>query len=80
MAMVQQELGNAHAALASSDKIPAQGLAHWREARSWFQKSQAIYKVFRAAGKSTGEDGARLDVVTAEIAKCDAAVAKLGKR
>jgi serine/threonine protein kinase/tetratricopeptide (TPR) repeat protein len=77
IAVVQQELGNGHAALASADKTSAQRLAHWREARSWFQKSQEIYQVFRAAGKTTGEDGARLDVVTGEIAKCDAAIIRL---
>jgi len=52
-------------------------LADWREARSWFQKSQEIYKTFLDAGKLTGEDAARLDVVIEEIARCDAAIARL---
>jgi len=74
----QQALGQGYAALASDDKTSTQKrLAHWREARSWFQKSQEIYKALREAGKITGEDGARLDVVTEEIAKCDAAIARL---
>jgi tetratricopeptide (TPR) repeat protein len=75
---VQQALGQGYAALASDDKTSTQKrLAQWREARSWFQKSQEIYKALREAGKITGEDGARLDVVTEEIAKCDAAIARL---
>jgi hypothetical protein len=75
---VQQALGQGYAALASDDKTSTpKRLAHWREARAWFQQSQEIYKVLREAGKITGEDGARLDVVTEEIAKCDAAIARL---
>lgn len=75
---VKQALGQGYAVLASDDKTSTQKrLAHWREARSWFQKSQEIYKALREAGKITGEDGARLDIVTEEIAKCDAAIARL---
>ena len=75
---VQQALGQGYAALASDDETSTpKRLAHWREARSWFQKSQEIYKALREAGKITGEDAARLDVVTEEIAKCDAAVVRL---
>jgi hypothetical protein len=47
------------------------------EARTWFQKSQEIYKIFVNAGKLSGDDAARLVVVTEEIAKCDAAIARL---
>jgi hypothetical protein len=52
-------------------------LAHFREARSWFQKSQEIYRTFLDAGTLVGEDAARLDTVIAEIARCDAAIARL---
>jgi eukaryotic-like serine/threonine-protein kinase len=79
IANVQAGLGKAHAALASDGRTAAaRRLADWREARSWFQRSQKIYKAFRDAGGTTGEDGARLDVVVEEIAKCDAAIARLG--
>ena len=65
--------------MAADDKAPAQTrLAHWREARSWFQKSQEILQGFRDAGKLVGEDSAKLDLVTQEIAKCDAAIARVG--
>lgn len=78
---VQAGLGQGYAALASESKTSAQRrLAHWREARSWFQKSQEIYGVFRDAGKLTGEDAARLDTVIEEIAKCDATIARLTRK
>jgi len=77
----QQALGQGYAALASDEKTSTQKrLAHWREARSWFQKSQEIYKALRDAGKITGEDGARLDVVIEEIVKCDAAISRLTRQ
>ena len=78
IANVQAGLGQGYAALASEGKTSAQKrLADWREARSWFQKSLEIYGVFRDAGKLTGEEAARLDVVAQEIAMCDAAIARL---
>jgi serine/threonine protein kinase len=78
MANVEAALGQGHLALASDDRTPAQSrLAQWREARLWFQKSQEIYKTFLDAGKLTGDDATRLDVVTEEIARCDAAIAQL---
>jgi serine/threonine protein kinase/Flp pilus assembly protein TadD len=78
VASVQAALGEGHAALASDDRTAAQvRLAHWREARSWFQKSQSIYKIFLDAGKLTGEDTAKLDAINESIAKCDASIAQL---
>ncbi|MGI8837155.1 MAG: protein kinase domain-containing protein [Pyrinomonadaceae bacterium] len=78
IASVQTALGQGYVALASDQKIPAQKrLAHWREARSWFQKSQAIYKIFLDAGKLTGEDAAKPDEVNEGIAKCDASIRQL---
>ncbi len=75
---VQAGLGQGYAVMASDNKTSAQTrLAHWREARSWFQESQKIYKTFLDAGKLTGEDAAGLDVVIEEIARCDAAIVRL---
>lgn len=75
---VQAALGQGYVALASDDRTSAQNrLAHWREARSWFQKSREIYKIFLDAGKLTGEDAAKLDAVNEGITKCDAAIARL---
>jgi non-specific serine/threonine protein kinase/serine/threonine-protein kinase len=78
LAITQENLGHGYVALATEGKIPApQRLTNWREARSWFQKSQAIYRVFGDAGKLVGEDAARLVRATDGIAKCDAAIARL---
>lgn len=78
IAKVREGLGKGYAALAADGRTSAQKrLANWREARSWSQKSLKIYKTFRDAGKTTGEDAARVDVTTEEIARCDAAIARL---
>lgn len=78
IAITQENLGHGYVALASEGKTSAQQrLANWREARSWFQKSQAIYRVFGDAGKLVGEDAARLVRATDGIAKCDAEIARL---
>jgi hypothetical protein len=78
MANVEAALGQGHLALASDERTPEQSrLAQWREARLWFQKSQEIYQIFLDAGKLTGDDATKLDVVNEEIAKCDAAIARL---
>lgn len=78
IATVEAGLGQGHVAVASDNRTTGQNrLAHWHEARSWFQKSQRIYKIFLDAGKLTGEDAARLDAVIEGIARCDAAIARL---
>ena len=78
LAMVEQALGQGHAALATDNRSSAQQrLVHWREAHSWFLKSQEIYVIFRDDGKLSGEDVARLDAVVEGIAKCEAALARL---
>lgn len=80
IANVQAGLGRGYAALASDETASAtRRLAHWREARTWFQKSQEIFKIFHDAGKLGGDDATRLGVITEEIAKCEAAIARLGK-
>ncbi|HET9788625.1 MAG TPA: hypothetical protein VFP47_15915, partial [Pyrinomonadaceae bacterium] len=78
IANVQAGLGRGYAALASDETTSAtRRLAHWHEARTWFQKSQETYKIFYDAGKLSGDDATRLGVVTEEIAKCDAAIRRL---
>ena len=78
LANVEAALGQGYSALASDDRTPAaKRLSYWRESRSWFQKSQEIYKIFLAAGNLTGEDAVRLDVVNEELAKCDASISRL---
>jgi hypothetical protein len=78
MANVEAALGQGYLTLASDERAPEQRrLTQWREARSWLQKSQDIYKTFLDAGELTGDDATRLDVVTEDLAKCDAAIARL---
>lgn len=78
LANVQAALGTAHAALASAKGIPAGKRLHeWRQARSWFEKSMEIYKPFRAAGKTTGDDDAKVDVAAQGIKRCDAEIERL---
>jgi tetratricopeptide (TPR) repeat protein len=78
IANIQEVLGQGYAALAADVRTPVQKrLANWREARSWFEKSLKTYTSFRDAGKTTGEEAANVDVVTEQIAKCDAAIARL---
>ena len=74
----QQGLGQGYAALASKNKASEERrLAYWREARSWFQKSQEIYKSLKDDRKIVGNDAGRLVNVNEEIAKCDAELARI---
>jgi serine/threonine protein kinase/tetratricopeptide (TPR) repeat protein len=76
--VVQAGLGKAYAALASHEKSSAtKSLADWRAARSWFQKSQEIHKIFFDAGGLIGDDAARYELVKNGIKTCDAAIARL---
>jgi tetratricopeptide (TPR) repeat protein len=68
-------IGNACAAVASSNGLPGdEARSDWRLAREMYQNSLDIYLELRRRGISTSEDAS--DKVTAEIAKCDAALAE----
>ncbi len=80
IAVVQSSLGEGHKAIASEEKTPtSQKLAHWREARTWFQKSREIFQVFKDEGKLTGDDLAKFESVVSGIAECDAAINRSGQ-
>ena len=71
IAVAEAGLGQGYAVLAADEKSPPQKrLAHLRETCSWFQKSKEIFMTFQTAGKLTGEDAERLEVVNSELAKC----------
>lgn len=55
----------------------AMRLAEWREARTWFQKSMDIWTSLKAGGKFTSVVYGSPEKVQREIARCDAALAKL---
>ena len=68
-------LGGAYAALAESEKLPAgEEREFWRTARDNYQRSLDIYLDTRKRGIATSEDAG--DKVTAEIARCDTALAR----
>lgn len=52
-------------------------LAEWREARTWFQKSMDIWTSLKAGGRFTSVVYGSPEKVQREIARCDAALAKL---
>lgn len=81
LANAYEGMGDSYIALASNrGEAAAKSLAQWREARSWFQKSQDIYQALRDVAKLTGEDSTRLNLVMERITKCDAAIASLASR
>jgi hypothetical protein len=55
-------------------------LAQWREARTWFQKSMDIWTSLKAGGKFTSVIYGGPKQVQQEIARCAAALAKLGDK
>jgi eukaryotic-like serine/threonine-protein kinase len=68
-------LGGAYAALAESEKLPAGEVReYWRTARDNYQRSLDIYLDTRKRRIATSEDAG--DKVTAEIARCDTALAR----
>jgi tetratricopeptide (TPR) repeat protein len=77
IAGAQALLGKAQAELAAREKNPAQSLAHWREAHAWFEKSLAVYKPLVDSGKVSGEEAEQSGEIAAELAKAEAAIARL---
>jgi non-specific serine/threonine protein kinase/serine/threonine-protein kinase len=71
------QLGETEAILAASARIPpAKRIAHWKEARSWYQRALEIYTDLKAKGTLRGKDSGEPDRIVREIAKCDAALGK----
>jgi tetratricopeptide (TPR) repeat protein len=72
-------LGSTHATFAGDTRhSTSMRLAEWREARKWFQKSMYIWTGVKAGGKFTSVAYGSPQQVQQEIARCDAALAKLG--
>jgi hypothetical protein len=46
----------------------------WEEARSWHQKSLNIWQDMKSKGSLTDADQKKLDEVSSELKKCDAAL------
>ncbi|HEY7443533.1 MAG TPA: serine/threonine-protein kinase [Vicinamibacterales bacterium] len=69
-------LGRLYSSMASTES-PGQQAAHWHEARSYFQQSLDVLVDLRARGALTPGQSGELDQITAELAKCDDALAQL---
>jgi serine/threonine protein kinase len=52
-------------------------IENWRKARDWYQKSLDAWLLLKQRAPLAKPDATQLDKVDAEIAKCDAALAKL---
>ena len=71
-------LGFAHAALAAGPGQSAAGRAgHWREAKAAFRDAQAFWSEMRDHGMVPGSEADEPERLAREIAKCDAALARL---
>jgi non-specific serine/threonine protein kinase/serine/threonine-protein kinase len=66
-------MGNVYAALAASRRASrAQASAEWREARSWYQKSLAMWVVKEKRGELESDERSEQQQVLTQITRCDA--------
>jgi len=69
------KLGKQYAMLASDTKTPrSKRLDHWREARSWYQRSLNTLLELRDSGALAAAYAVKPDEAAREIARCDAAL------
>ena len=72
------QIGATYASLAAATKTPMNGrVNHWREARTWFQKSLDIYQEMQVRGVLSRAELSKPDEVAHEIKKCAERLAKL---
>jgi serine/threonine protein kinase/predicted negative regulator of RcsB-dependent stress response len=69
-------LGRLYSSMASTES-PGRQAAHWHEARSYFQQSMDVLVDLRTRGALTPAQSGELDQITAELVKCDDALARL---
>jgi tetratricopeptide (TPR) repeat protein len=78
LAYARSALGEAYSRLAVQQGIPETSrIASWREARSWYQKSLDTWLLLKQKAPLARWDAAQPDKIAHEIARCDAALAKL---
>jgi tetratricopeptide (TPR) repeat protein len=70
LANIFESLGNAFGAIARQDQYSSKTI-DLSASCSYFRKSYDIYKRFKDAGKTVGDDAAKVDIVAAELAKCE---------
>jgi len=70
-------LGLAYTVLAlKRNDSPAEQKLHWRAARGFYRSSQSIWLKMREQGALASEDARKLDPISAQIARCTAALAQ----
>jgi eukaryotic-like serine/threonine-protein kinase len=68
-------LGAAYSAWAVKEDLPArQSRSRWTEARSWYEKSLAMWNVKAKRGELESDERSEAQTVTADIARCDLAL------
>ena len=78
LALGYETLGESYATFASREKAPAsKRLEYWREARVWYQRELRVLLEMRDHGALMAAHAGEPDRITGEVAKCDAALAKL---
>jgi len=78
LAYARSALGEAYSRLAVQQGVPETSrIASWREARSWYQKSLDTWLLLKQKAPLAQWDAAQPDKIAHEIARCDAALAKL---
>lgn len=73
LAQLYRQLGDSHAALGAEGNKQ-----QWSAAKDAYQKALDIYQDMKNKGTLSGADAGKPDDVSGEIAKCDAALKKLG--
>ena len=68
------EIGRAYLAMGLAEKEPRARTAALQKARQLLQKAFDVYKKYRDAGLTVGEDAAVTEEVEALMAKCDEAL------
>jgi eukaryotic-like serine/threonine-protein kinase len=78
LAYAHSALAETYSRLAAHPSTPEPSkIASWREARSWYQKSLDIWLLLKQKAPLGKFDAAQPEKIAAEIASCDAALAKL---
>src|SRR5208283_2980066 len=78
LAHARSVLAEAYSRLAVQPGVPkASKIASWREARTWYEKSLATWSTLQQKAPLAQQDAAQPAKIAREIARCDAAIAKL---
>jgi hypothetical protein len=76
---VHKGLGDAWAAWAAAAS-GAEAARRWREARGWYSRTLAMLQRLAERGVLAGADAEELPTVERAVARCDAALTRLGTK